>query len=234
MNKSKMNYWVDVVTGLAFLLSATSGIVFLLPVSQTFVLGISYALWNQVHTWGSLLMIGGVFTHLVMHWKWMVAMTKSYVRSLVGFTPADGAAQATGMGRRKFLQLAGLGAIMLGIGAAGYKVLSGDQPGDENLVDLDSQVDAGAEPVLAAAETENQSQMEMGAVSEGTSENEVSLPRRRPEFNGAPSSSTSNAAVACPRGVTYDLYPGRCHHYVDRNGDGYCDYSIPEEEEGGA
>jgi hypothetical protein len=215
MNKSKMNYWVDMVTGLAFLLSATSGIVFLLPVSQTAVLGISYILWNQLHTWGSLLMIGGVFTHLVLHWKWMVRMTKHYVRSLVGQAPADGAVQATGMGRRKFLQLAGLGTIMLGIGAAGYKVLSGVQAGDENVVNLDSQLDVNAE-------------------SEGTAENEVALPRRRPEFNGAPSSSTSSTAVACPRGVTYDPYPGRCHHYVDRNGDSYCDYSIPVEEEGEA
>ncbi len=33
--------------------------------------------------------------------------------------------------------------------------------------------------------------------------------------------------VACPAGLVNDLYPGRCRHYVDRNGDGVCDPSEP-------
>jgi hypothetical protein len=32
--------------------------------------------------------------------------------------------------------------------------------------------------------------------------------------------------VACPFGVVDDPYPGRCRHYRDSNGDGYCDYSV--------
>ena len=32
MNKSKLNYWVDVCIGITFVMSAASGLVFLLPV----------------------------------------------------------------------------------------------------------------------------------------------------------------------------------------------------------
>jgi len=32
--------------------------------------------------------------------------------------------------------------------------------------------------------------------------------------------------VACPRGLVNDPYPGRCKHYVDTTGDGFCDYSV--------
>jgi hypothetical protein len=33
--------------------------------------------------------------------------------------------------------------------------------------------------------------------------------------------------VACPAGLVNDPYPGRCKHYVDRNGNGVCDRSEP-------
>jgi hypothetical protein len=31
--------------------------------------------------------------------------------------------------------------------------------------------------------------------------------------------------VACRTGIVNDPYPGHCKHYVDRNGNGYCDLS---------
>jgi hypothetical protein len=34
------------------------------------------------------------------------------------------------------------------------------------------------------------------------------------------------SGVACPFGLVNDPYPGRCRHYRDSNGDGFCDYSI--------
>lgn len=34
------------------------------------------------------------------------------------------------------------------------------------------------------------------------------------------------SGVACPFGLVNDPYPGRCKHYRDSNGDGFCDYSI--------
>lgn len=84
MSRSKLNYWVDVVIAIAFLISAVSGIVFLLPLGfgssdNRAALGISYTLWDQLHVWGSLAMIAGVGAHLVLHVKWLVVMTKRMV-----------------------------------------------------------------------------------------------------------------------------------------------------------
>jgi hypothetical protein len=34
--------------------------------------------------------------------------------------------------------------------------------------------------------------------------------------------------VACPFGIVNDPYPGKCRRYVDRDGDGICDLSVPQ------
>jgi hypothetical protein len=39
--------------------------------------------------------------------------------------------------------------------------------------------------------------------------------------------SAQSMGVACPKGLVYDPYPGKCRHYVDTTGDGFCDYSVP-------
>ena len=84
MNKARVNYWVDVATGLAFVMSAVSGIVFLLPSSladgQLRMLGVSYQAWNQLHTWSSLIMVAGALIHVALHWQWVVSMTKKTLR----------------------------------------------------------------------------------------------------------------------------------------------------------
>jgi len=87
MSKTKLNYWLDAVIALAFILSALSGVVFLFagsggyqggrnPGFQTEILGISRAIWSDLHTWVSLVMIAGVVIHLVLHWEWIVCMTR--------------------------------------------------------------------------------------------------------------------------------------------------------------
>jgi hypothetical protein len=40
-------------------------------------------------------------------------------------------------------------------------------------------------------------------------------------------SSSQQGSVACPRGLVNNPYPGRCRHYIDQDGDGFCDYSVP-------
>ena len=44
-----------------------------------------------------------------------------------------------------------------------------------------------------------------------------------------PTAEPGEVKVACPRGMVWDAYPGHCRLYVDRNGNGYCDYSEPIE-----
>ena len=84
--KAKLNYAVDVVIGLAFILSAVSGLVLFFapsgyqggrnPYYLQSVLFLSTHTWDILHTWSSIAMISGVGAHLVLHWDWMVCMTK--------------------------------------------------------------------------------------------------------------------------------------------------------------
>lgn len=89
ISKSKINYWIDVVTGLAFILSVVSGIVLLFVPSGGFqggrnssygreVLLLGHSTWSGLHTWSSIIMAAGVFGHLILHWNWIVCMTRKY------------------------------------------------------------------------------------------------------------------------------------------------------------
>jgi len=86
-DKVRRNYVLDVVIAVAFILSAISGLVFLLagsggyqggrnPGFRAEVLDVSRWAWKDLHTWASLAMIAGVVVHFVLHWNWVVCMTK--------------------------------------------------------------------------------------------------------------------------------------------------------------
>lgn len=212
MNRTKLNYWVDLIIALAFVLSAISGIVFLLPLNGSTVLGVSYSTWDQLHTWGSLLMIAGVLAHLVLHWKWIVAMTRKTF-----FAPAKPARTAaipggTLVSRRQFLRTAGLGAVALGTAAVGYKSLFGSEPAEAAPAATTVTDDVAVQPEATS--------IPLTVVPAQTSTSTL------PTATSAPV-TMQMTTVACPKGLTYDPYPGRCRHYVDSDGDGYCDYSIP-------
>ncbi len=79
MRKAEINFWVDAAIGLAFGVSAISGIVFLplLGLSgpgRTTLLGLNLRVWRQMHTISSLVMVGGVLIHLMLHWRWITCM----------------------------------------------------------------------------------------------------------------------------------------------------------------
>jgi len=129
-----MNYWVDIGIGVAGLISAVSGLVFLLPGdSTTGLLGISYQTWNAVHTWSSLGAIAGVGAHMALHWKWMVAMTKQIFvptrrRQAGDHIPelAHSTASSSGLSRRSFLVLGGAAAVVTGALVAGYRAIKAE------------------------------------------------------------------------------------------------------------
>ncbi|MDH4207280.1 MAG: DUF4405 domain-containing protein [Anaerolineae bacterium] len=86
-SKAKLFFVIDAVILVAFLASAISGLVLLTmphggyqgvrnPDFGKTVLYLSRDGWNDVHVWGSLAMIGGIFVHLALHWKWIVYMLK--------------------------------------------------------------------------------------------------------------------------------------------------------------
>jgi hypothetical protein len=87
MNKTKLNYIVDVVLGLSFLAAAITGLVlfFFLPGGvrqgrlQEF-LGVIKETWSGVHTWAGIAMIVLSVVHLILHWNWIMCMTKSLLK----------------------------------------------------------------------------------------------------------------------------------------------------------
>ena len=84
MKEAQRNYYVDTVIGIAFLVAAVSALVFLVPIdwidfssSMTpTILGVDFGVWQTLHKWGGIVMLIGVVVHQLLHWKWIVAMTK--------------------------------------------------------------------------------------------------------------------------------------------------------------
>lgn len=85
--KAKLNYLVDALIGLAFLIAAGTGVLFLFMGSggyqggvnsafRSTFLGLGRWVWRDLHTWASLIMIAGVLLHIILHWKWIVCVTK--------------------------------------------------------------------------------------------------------------------------------------------------------------
>lgn len=207
MKKTTINYWVDVAIGISFVFSAISGLVFLFPGDlATGILGISYLVWNSLHTWSSLALIFGVGAHLVLHWKWMVSMTKKI------FSPA---------GRRKAPK-----AVPERAHGESFKVAFAPPPqADPEPGRADAwSTSMDRRTFLAAAGTATVAGLFLGALAAlGTD------PAEANDTGSAETNSTQQqGSVACPKGLAYDPYPGKCRHYVDTTGDGFCDYSIPD------
>jgi NAD-dependent dihydropyrimidine dehydrogenase PreA subunit len=86
-NRALVNFAVDAAIAAAFVVSAVSGLVFLLParwltlsVSTTTALGVDYATWRTLHDWTAVVMIAGVVLHTALHWRWVTTM----IRRLAG------------------------------------------------------------------------------------------------------------------------------------------------------
>jgi hypothetical protein len=198
MKKTTVNYWVDLAIGVSFVFSAISGLVFVLPFDATAgVLGISYQAWNSLHTWSSLALIAGVGAHLALHWKWMVSMTKRML-SPAGRQTAS----------KTTLEPAHAGVKGTPMSRRAFLTAAGTTA-------------AAASLLVAATAIFGTDRAEAGSTEqEDTSSAEGSSTATQV------SSASQGGTVACPRGLVNDLYPGKCHHYVDTTGDGFCDYSV--------
>ena len=189
-------------------------------------------------------MIIGVFAHLALHWKWIVAMTKKTFFAPAKPTRTPATANGTAVSRRHFLRTVGLGALALGTAAVSYKTIFGSSD------DTDSQASTSASEVapaatiapLATVPAQNTSVESLPApevqaiTNEAAVQPTVAQPTAtvvEPTATSIPlqvaptENTTARTTVACHKGVTYDAYPGKCRHYIDADGDGYCDLSIP-------
>ena len=78
MNKAKLNYFIDLLLAVAFILVAITGI---LKFPGWFgYLQLPWRTLSKIHDWSGITMAVLVLVHLVLHWNWIVSMTKSFFR----------------------------------------------------------------------------------------------------------------------------------------------------------
>jgi hypothetical protein len=87
MNRNYVNYALDAVIALAFVIASVTGLAFMAMGSggyqggrnadfQTAFLGIARTTWSDLHTLTTIVMITGVLVHLVLHRHWIVCVTR--------------------------------------------------------------------------------------------------------------------------------------------------------------
>ena len=84
MNKTKLNYWVDVGLALSFFVCFFTGLIKwpgLIKIIGTSAYKILHTKnISLLHDWSGLIMGLLVVIHLILHWKWIVAVTKTIFR----------------------------------------------------------------------------------------------------------------------------------------------------------
>lgn len=87
--RARVNFWVDVLIGVAFLAAAVSGVVLLVMGSGggyrggrgtaeiREVLFLGRSAWKVLHDWSGIAMTVGVLGHLVLHARWIGCMARN-------------------------------------------------------------------------------------------------------------------------------------------------------------
>ncbi len=81
MRRARLNLVIDAVIGIAFLVTAVTGVVFLLPLSwqDGLIVGLSLHAWHWLHDWSGVVAAGGVALHLGLHYRWVVHTTRRWL-----------------------------------------------------------------------------------------------------------------------------------------------------------
>jgi preprotein translocase subunit SecY len=89
---AKINLIVDAVIAISFLITAISGIYFLLGTSGGYQGGNnpgwdpdilwSRTTWDLIHTWAGVTMIAAAVVHFAIHWRWVTKVTTKFFVSL--------------------------------------------------------------------------------------------------------------------------------------------------------
>jgi len=88
MTKPKLNYIVDFLAFIFFVISAISGLAMLIFMPsgvrqgrlQEF-LGIQKGAWTVMHNLASIILVILVIIHFILHWEWIVRMTKEIFKT---------------------------------------------------------------------------------------------------------------------------------------------------------
>ncbi len=89
MKRARLNLVIDAVVGGAFLVTAVTGVVFLLPPAwqQALLVGLSFHAWHWLHDWSGAVAAAGVALHLVLHWRWVVHTASRWLAEARGELP---------------------------------------------------------------------------------------------------------------------------------------------------
>lgn len=81
MDKAKLNYAVDLGLIVTFLLNGVTGIIKFPGLLGNLGVKVKDLPWKEisrVHDWAGIAMVVLVVVHIVLHWNFIVAMTKKY------------------------------------------------------------------------------------------------------------------------------------------------------------
>ena len=91
-NQTKNNWLLDAGLFISAVLASVSGIYFLFFVSGGYqggrnpTYGIRFLMdrsgWDNLHTWGGVIMIVVALGHILYHWKWITSMTRRVIRDM--------------------------------------------------------------------------------------------------------------------------------------------------------
>jgi cytochrome b subunit of formate dehydrogenase len=94
--KTRTNWLIDAAVFGSALIAALSGIYFLFLPSGAYQGGrnpfygvtilFQRATWEDLHTWGGVIMIAAVVVHLAIHWKWVTGTLKRVSKKLTAGT----------------------------------------------------------------------------------------------------------------------------------------------------
>ncbi len=87
MNRARLNLLVDAVIAIAFLVTAVTGVVFLLPLSwqnalgfgAPGMLGLSLRAWHWLHDWSGVAATSGILLHFALHYRWVAHTTRRWL-----------------------------------------------------------------------------------------------------------------------------------------------------------
>lgn len=85
MKKTNLNFVIDAMAFISFVLLTSTGVLvhYVLPPGSgrfSILWGMDRHQWGQLHYWISIVMMVCLGLHLLLHWKWVVAMIKGRPR----------------------------------------------------------------------------------------------------------------------------------------------------------
>ncbi len=83
MEKDDVNYWIDVILGISFLVVSVTGIIKLREVMN--YLGLEWQssliqVFSKIHDWSGIILILFVLLHLILHREWIAVKTKELLK----------------------------------------------------------------------------------------------------------------------------------------------------------